>query len=489
MVRQLRNRRGSRRRSFETLETRQLLAGFQPTAHEQLFLEDLNDARANPAAYGQSIGVDLSYIAPSQPLAFNQALIEAARLHSQDMNGRNYFDHDTPDGVTPEQRVAQAGYVGSFAGESIAGGTFYTDPALVLHDLIVDADVPSLGHRNHLLSNPPFSTSQSEFGIGAALGGSGKYTNYWTVDTGIPADTRPFLAGVVFDDANQDGKYAVGEGLAGVTISVAKVGSVTSFNSGGYEIQLNPGTYTVTASGGALAATQTKTVTIGASTVRLNFTTSSAGVTGVPANLTTVAETLTQSQESYAYFVTQAYQHFLGRTPDASGLDYWVGRMQGGLTDEHLEAGFLGTTEYINDHGGPGSGWVKGMYVDLLGRPADPQGLTYWVSQLQAGAQPSDVAYSFAASPERESQRIEADYQALLGRPADTTGLNYWLNAFLHGSTNEDLVGGFVGSSEYYQAANKGNANKATWVAAAYEDIFHRAATTDELTFWAGVLT
>jgi uncharacterized protein YkwD len=464
------------------------LTGFVPTAQEQLFLEDLNDARANPTAYGQSIGVDLSYIAPSQPLAFDTALIEAARLHSQDMNDRNYFDHDTPDGVTPEQRVAQAGYVGSFAGESIAAGTLYTDPAIVLRDLIVDAGVPSLGHRNHLLSNPPFSASQSEVGIGAALGGSGTYTNYWTIDTGIPSDTRPFLTGVVFDDANQDGKYAVGEGLGGITISVAGVGATTSYDSGGYEIQLDPGAYSVTASGGALAAPETETVTIGANNARLNFMISPTGPHGVPANLTDVAETLTHSQENYAHFVTRAYQSYLGRAPDSSGLSYWVGRMQGGLTDERLEASFLAAPEYIADHGGTGSGWVQGMYVDLLGRPPDQQGLNYWVNQLQAGARPADVAYGFAASPERESQRIEGDYQLLLGRPADTAGLTYWLNAFLQGSTNEDLVGGFVGSSEYYEAANKGNGKKATWVAAAYEDIFHRSATSDELTFWAGQL-
>lgn len=465
-----------------------MLAGFQPTAQEQLFLEDLNDARANPAAYGQSIGVDLSYIAPSQPLAFDPLLIEAARLHSQDMNDQDYFAHVTPGGVTPDQRVAQAGFAGSFAGESIAAGTIYDDPANALRDLIIDAGTPSLGHRNHLLSNPPFSTTQNAIGIGGALGGSGTYTNYWTIDTGVTNNSQVFLTGVVFNDANHNGKYAIGEGLAGVTISVAGIGSTTSFDSGGYDMQLRPGTYTVTASGGSLASPETQIVTIGTSNVRLNFT-GAAGPPGVPTNLSQVAESLTHSQESYAYFVTQAYSRYLGRGPDSQGLNFWVGLMQHGLTDERLEAGFLGTPEYIADHGGAGSGWVQGMYNDLLGRPADPQGLVYWVSQLSAGANPSNVAYGFAASPERESQRIEGDYQALLGRPADSTGLNYWLNAFLHGSTNEDLVGGFVGSSEYFNASNKGNGDKATWVAAAFEDIFHRAATQSDLSSWAGALT
>src|ERR1700681_3364044 len=91
---------------LEELEDRTVPSGLAPTAVEQLFLEQLNDARANPAAYGASIGVDLSGVAPAPPLAFNPLLIEAARLHSQDMNTQGYFDHTTPQGVDPGSRIA-----------------------------------------------------------------------------------------------------------------------------------------------------------------------------------------------------------------------------------------------------------------------------------------------------------------------------------------------------------------------------------------------
>src|SRR5262249_13625188 len=97
--------RGRRSLEIEILETRDLLAGFLPMPVEQLFLEQLNDARADPAAYGASIGLDLSGVAPSQSLAFNPELIEAARLHSQDMNARAYFSHVTPEGYDPGQRI------------------------------------------------------------------------------------------------------------------------------------------------------------------------------------------------------------------------------------------------------------------------------------------------------------------------------------------------------------------------------------------------
>ena len=68
------------------------------TTGAELMLEELNDARANPAAYGAAIGLDLSNVAPSQPLAFNSGLIQAAEQHAQDMSVRAYFGHVSPDG-------------------------------------------------------------------------------------------------------------------------------------------------------------------------------------------------------------------------------------------------------------------------------------------------------------------------------------------------------------------------------------------------------
>ena len=137
---------------LEELEPRQLLSGAAPTAVEQLFLEALNDARANPAGYGASIGLNLSGVAPSQPLAFDPSLIAAALGHSQDMNARNYFAHNTPEGIDPGQRITAAGFPWNSWGESIAAGSVYATPADALRALIIDTGVPDLGHRRHLLA-------------------------------------------------------------------------------------------------------------------------------------------------------------------------------------------------------------------------------------------------------------------------------------------------------------------------------------------------
>src|SRR5262245_59142847 len=231
---------------LEELESRRLLSGYQPTAAEQLFLERLNDARANPAAYGASIGLDLSGVAPSQPLAWDTRLVQAARLHSQDMSDRNYFGHVDPSGLDPGARITAAGFPWTSWGESIAAG--YPDPASALAGLIIDNGVPSLGHRHHLLAMDALYQGQRQVGVGIVLGGTGQYQNYYTIDTAAAADNRPFLTGVLFNDANHNGRYDLNEGRGGVRVEVwsgsALVAATDTFDTGGYAVQLNPGSYT-----------------------------------------------------------------------------------------------------------------------------------------------------------------------------------------------------------------------------------------------------
>jgi len=119
---------------------------------------------------------------------------------------------------------------------------------------------------------------------------------------------------------------------------------------------------------------------------------------------TAVAVGLTQSAEYYTNFITAAYQKYLGRAPDAAGLASWLNLMQNqGLSNERLEAGFIGSTEYIKNHGGAGAGWLNAMYVNLLGRTPSALEVQTWLNQLAAGMSTADIAYGFAASPERES--------------------------------------------------------------------------------------
>jgi hypothetical protein len=208
----------------------------------------------------------------------------------------------------------------------------------------------------------------------------------------------------------------------------------------------------------------------------------------LPPNLSTIANQITHSTQWFQLFVTNAFEQYLGRPPSLTGLNNWVRQMETGLTDEQLEAALIGSSEYINNHGGPGAGWVTGMYQDLLGRSPSQTEVNFWVNALNHGTTPQQVAFDFAASAEREGIRVRADYQTFLGRSPTQTEVDLWVKAFGNGMTNEDVVAGFLASAEYFNSSTKGKSDKSDWTLSAIRDVLGRLARTSEFDFWGGNL-
>ncbi len=79
------------------------------------------------------------------PVRANDQLVTAARRHSQDMDARNYFDHTSPDGTDPGDRITAAGYRWSTYGENIARGQRSADE-------VMKSWMNSPGHRANILN-------------------------------------------------------------------------------------------------------------------------------------------------------------------------------------------------------------------------------------------------------------------------------------------------------------------------------------------------
>lgn len=78
---------------------------------------------------------------------------------------------------------------------------------------------------------------------------------------------------------------------------------------------------------------------------------------------------------------------------------------------------------------------VQQLYLAYFGRPAEQAGLTYWTSQADANV--TDISAAFAQSAEytgvygglTRAQTVDTLYQNLFGRAAASNELNYWVNS------------------------------------------------------------
>ena len=109
-------------------------------------------------------------------LARNGKLDTAALSHSRDMANRGYFAHNSPEGSTPDQRIAAAGYSYSWWGENIYRSAPGDDSA----QSAFTSWVNSSGHRANMLSS-----NFTQIGIGRATASDGR--TYWTNTFGRPA--------------------------------------------------------------------------------------------------------------------------------------------------------------------------------------------------------------------------------------------------------------------------------------------------------------
>ncbi|RSN64693.1 CAP domain-containing protein [Actinomadura sp. WAC 06369] len=98
------------------------------------------------------------------PVRSNALLVRAAQGHSADMAARNFFDHSSPDGKDPGDRITSTGYRWSTYGENIAKGQ--SGP-----ESVMESWMNSPGHRANILN-----CAFDEIGVGVVESGG----PYWT---------------------------------------------------------------------------------------------------------------------------------------------------------------------------------------------------------------------------------------------------------------------------------------------------------------------
>jgi cyclophilin family peptidyl-prolyl cis-trans isomerase len=156
------------------------------------------------------------------------------------------------------------------------------------------------------------------------------------------------------------------------------------------------------------------------------------------------------STEYRTNVIKALYQNILGRQPDTAGLQYWLSAFAAGANAEQVGAGFYGSQEYYNAHGGTATSVVSAFYTAIFGRSPDAGGLAYWSGLVAGGADRSMIAWELELSAEGVTETVQGIYSQYLHRAADPSGLAYWSAQLSAGVPKLNIIAGFLSSYEYF---------------------------------------
>lgn len=148
------------------------------------------------------------------------------------------------------------------------------------------------------------------------------------------------------------------------------------------------------------------------------------------------------------------YAHF-DRAPDYAGMTYWAGVARDGWSMEKISEEFVRSTEFSTTYGSlSDEQYIDQVYLNVLGRASDPAGRAYWAAQLTGGMSRGALMVAFADAPEyqrviRSKVLATMLYVGMLRRAPDATGLGYWAAVIDGGTPYRNVIAGFLGANEY----------------------------------------
>jgi hypothetical protein len=177
-------------------------------------------------------------------------------------------------------------------------------------------------------------------------------------------------------------------------------------------------------------------------------------------------------------FVSQVYLNLLGRSADPVGLAAWVGVLQRGYSRPQVVQMIEGTVEYHTRE-------VGQLFQSLLGRSAGAAGLAAFQDFLAAGGTLAQIKAAILSSPEyfahaggTNTAFLQALYRDTLGRGLDPVGAATWGDKLSGGGSRAAVVLAVLNSLEANQVV----------VQSLYQDWLHRPVDGNNLTAIATAL-
>lgn len=206
-------------------------------------------------------------------------------------------------------------------------------------------------------------------------------------------------------------------------------------------------------------------------------------------------------------FVTRMYQQCLSRKPDQTGLEGWVGQLEGGhMNGAQIAEQFVFSNEMLRKNLSNGD-FVDVLYRSMMGREADVNGKNGWVGQLNNGNMSrSQVTKAFVESKEFTNictsygiirgnydasmapieKFVTRFYTLCLNRPnPDQVGLYGWVGQLKGKHMNgAQIADAFFFSKEYVE---KNTSNK-VYVTTLYRTLMGREPDAGGLSGWVSQL-
>ena len=168
---------------------------------------------------------------------------------------------------------------------------------------------------------------------------------------------------------------------------------------------------------------------------------------GTPRN--SIVSQLVLSTEYVDNAVEKLYHALLNRDADARGMQAWTAYYLAGHSTDDIRIQILASPEYQADHGGA-NGFLQALYQDVLHRDIDAGGAAYWSHALASGTSRQQVANALLHSAEAETSTVRNLYTQYLRRAGDDGGVDYFVSLMQHGARPEDVAMQMVASDEYF---------------------------------------
>lgn len=194
--------------------------------------------------------------------------------------------------------------------------------------------------------------------------------------------------------------------------------------------------------------------------------------------------------------ILRLYRAVFGRAPDPGGFAFWTGQYQDGRELTSIVDEFIRSTEFQSRYaGGSDQDLVAALYVNVLDRPGEASGVAFWMDRLNDGATVNELLRSFADSPENIERTNTAEpltsveskilrlYRAVYGRAPDDGGFRFWVDQAAGGRTMQSIAAAFQAAPEFTDRYGSDPTDEEL-VNALYRNVLNRPGDAGGIAFW-----